>query len=353
MKSKLINFEFFRLSIEETIAKIEKEICSAKLQGYKSVIGLLLADGFLYKHNDEWNSAYNKIIDYAKSIGIDIKIMSGMSHKNNVCCETISFNFYLHTVWNSYKDKKLKPYNPNTGKFLFLGGVPDRPNRIGLLYNLYKQGLLKHAEWSFFPPWTLEQKENSLKFFPSTKDYYDFIKFAERKIDELYDSSKTYGTGDIPIGTAWTYDSAWIDPEIFYNTSLSIISEGHPGDENSNSEFMTEKIYRVFSQGHPFLLAANPSIFKHIKDLGFRSFENYFPDSDYAVDYPEEKRLEKLVENLKYFVSNDIDFADDVEFNKNHFYKLAKDNAAILELLDADRDDIDFYFNRKGFGHLL
>lgn len=353
MKSKLINFEFFRLNAEQSYEKIIEDISSAISEGYTSIIGLLLADGFLYKNNDTWNAMHNKIVAYSHSRGISIKLMSGMSHDNDVDCDTISFDFYLHTVWNSYKGKKLGTYNSSTGKFLFLGGVPDRPNRIGLLYTLYQKGLLEQAEWSFFSPWTEEQKQNSLKYFSSIEEYNNFIKFAERKIDDLYDSSKTYGTGAVPVGTAWTNDSAWIDPEVYANTSLSIISEGHPGDENSNSKFLTEKIYRVFVQGHPFLLAANPSIFNHIKELGFKTFENYFPISDYAVDQPEEKRLIKLVENLKYFVQNKIDFSLDVEYNRQHFFKLAEKNSIILETLDVDKKEIDFYFDRKGFGHLL
>ena len=353
MTSKILNFEFFRLNGDETYDKITTDIKAAADAGYNSVIGLLLADGFLYKHNDEWNNVYNRIVKYSSDIGVTVKLLTGMSHDNDVDCETIPFNFYLHTVWNSYKDKELGTYNPYTGKFLFLGGVPDRLNRIGLLYKLYNEGLLRNAEWSFFPPWTLDQKNNSLQYFPSSVEYYDFIKFAERKIDDLYDSSKTYGTGDVPVGTAWTNDSAWIDPAIFSSTSLSLISEGHPGDDNNNSKFLTEKIYRAFVQGHPFLLAANPTIFNHIKELGFKTFENYFPFTDYGVDTPEEKRLEKIIENLKYFIDNKIDFSNDVEYNRNHFFKLSEENANILNTLDADKEEIDFYFNRKGFGHLL
>lgn len=353
MKSKLINFEYFPAIESNTYERIIADIATAASEGYTSIIGLLLADGFLYKHNAVWNELHNQIVLYANNLGITVTLVSGMSHKNDVNCKTIPFDFYLHTVWNSYKDKHLKSYNPNTGKFLFLGGVPDRPNRIGLLYTLYNEGLLTNADWSFFPPWTLEQKENSLKYFPSTKDYYDFIHFAERKVDNLYDSSKTYGTELIPKATAWTNDSAWIDPEIYSSTSLSLISEGHPGDDNNNSEFLTEKIFRVFVQGHPFLLAANPTIFNYIKELGFKTFEDYFPITDYATDVSEELRLKKLVENLKYFVSNGIDCIQDIEYNKEHFYKLAKENARILDTLDATKEEIDFYFNRKGFGHLL
>jgi hypothetical protein len=353
MQSKLINFEFFRLDAQQSYEKITSDIDLAINDGYTKIIGLLLADGFLYKNNATWNSVHNRIVEYSRSRGIDIKLLSGMSHDNEVDCETITFDFYLHTVWNSYNGRHVGEYNSTSGRFLFLGGVPDRDNRIGLLYNLYKQDLLRNAEWSFFAPWTEQQKENSIKYFPSVDEYENFINFAVRRIDDLYDSSKTYGTEDVPVATAWTNDSAWIDPTVFHRTSLSLISEGHPGDENNNSKFATEKIYRVFAQGHPFLLAANPSIFNHLKEIGFKTFEEYFPVHDYATAYPENIRLEKLIENLKYFLNNSIDFSADIEYNKSHFYKLAKENAMILESLDANKKELDFYFDRKGFGHLL
>lgn len=355
MASKLLNFEVFFAdndSIENTtIKKIKADIFSASKRGYDCVIGLMLADGFLYKNNKTWNDIYNNIVDYATSLGVEVKIVTGMSHSNELNCETIPFNFNLHTVYNSYKNNPIAEYNPNTGKFLFLGGVPDRPNRIGLLYNLYKQGLLKHAEWSFFIPWTLEQKENCLQYFPSTKDYYDFVQFAERKFDEVYENSKKYGTDYVV--TDWTNNSSWIDPKVFSNTSLSIVSEGHPGDSNNNSRFLTEKTYRTFVQGHPFLFAGNVQMFEHIKELGFKTYENYFPNPEYATLTNEEDRLNLLVDNIRYFVYNKIDCSEDVEYNRNHFFKLAEENYKLLEVIDADKIEIDFYFNRKGFGHLL
>lgn len=355
LRAKLINFEVFssiNKSLEDaTYEKVTADIHTASKQGYRRVIGLLLADGFLYKNNSTWNNLYNQILDYAKKLQIDIKIVSGMSHNNCVNCETISFNFNLHTVYNSYKNKPLNTYRTDTGKFLFLGGVPDRLNRIGLLKTLYEQQLLEYAEWSFFKPWTIEQEQNCKKYFSDDLEYNKFITYVERRFDDVYETSKTYGTGDVPKATRWTNDSAWIDPAIFKNTSLSIISEGHPGEVNNNSKFLTEKTYRTLVQGHPFLFAGNVQMFEYIKDLGFKTFENYFPYPNYAMLDTEEERLAVLVENLKYFVKNRIDFLSDVQYNQTHFFKLAKENSKILNTFDAD--NLDFYFDRKGFGHLI
>lgn len=340
MKNKLINFETFGI---RSVDSVKQQIDLACSQGYTSIIGLLLADGFLY--ND-----YNDIVEYTKSKGVDIKIIAGMSYKNSLDCEVIEFNFNLHTVYNSYKNATLSNYT-SSNKFLFLGGVPDRLNRIGLLHKIYKKDLLKYGEWSFFAPWTEEQEKYCKAFFTSNDEYKEFISFVERKIDNLYDNSKHYGT-DFAV-TDWTNNSSWIDPTIFKNAGLSVISEGHPGDDNTNSAFLTEKTYRVFVQGHPFLFAGNPSMFEYIKELGFKTFENYFPHTDYATVTNENERLDLLVDNLSYFVYNKSDYSKDVEYNRNHFFNLAKQNCKILRTLDADKKEIDFYFDRKGFGHLI
>lgn len=354
--SKIINFEVFSKendSLENTTKKkLKNSILEASKQGYTSILGLMLVDGFLYKNNDTWNQLYNDILDYANSLQLEVKIVTGQSYNNKVKCTTIPFNFNLHTVYNSYKDTTVCNYS-NTNKFLFLGGVPDRPNRIGLLYELYKRNLLQYAEWSFFTPWTLEQKTSSLQYFSSTKDYYDFIKFAERKIDNVYEKSKTYGTEKNPVATEWTNNSSWIDPAVYTNTGLSIISEGHPGDNNNNSKFLTEKTYRVFVQGHPFLFAGNVQMFEYIKDLGFKTFENYLPYPEYATVKDESKRLKLLVDNLEYVLHNRVNFFKDVEYNKTHFFNLAKENARILKTLNASSAELDHYFNKTGFGHLL
>lgn len=362
MKAKLINFERYptksnQTREEVTLSGVIADIESAIKSGYDTIVGLLLADGFLYKNNDTWNRLHNTIISKAYKLGIkEVVLVPGMSYDNNVNCKIIPFNFNLHTTWNSYKNKQLEQYNPQTNKFLFFGGVPDRPNRIGLLYDLYRQGLLEHAEWSFFKPWTSEQELNSKTYFSNDDAYEQFIKFAERSFDNVYESSKTYGTGVKLVDTEWTHDSSWIDPALFSRTSLSLVSEGHPGDTNNNSKFLTEKTYRAFVQGHPLLLAANPSMFKYAKELGFKMFENYFPKSSYALESNESVRLNQIVENLTYFVSNNIDFTSDVKYNRQHFFKLAETNALVLDNLKdlgVKQTDIDYWFDRKGFGHLL
>lgn len=369
MKSKIVNFEVFtydykNYTIEEaTYKKLTNEIDVALSQGYDSIIGAMLADGFLYRHDDHWCGIYSDIVQYAMDKGAKVTLITGGSHltdvPKNTGCGHIKFNFNLHTVHNSYKSVSIPDYNPNTKKYLFLGGAPDRPNRIGLLYDLYKQNLLENAEWSFFPPWVEDQKERSLPYFESEEAYEKFIKFAARQFDEVYDSSKEYATFGPVIQTEWTKNSSYLDPKIFAETSLSILSEGPPtGEWNNNSFFLTEKSYKTIVQGHPFLFAGNTSMFQHLKNLGFKTFENYFPYPDYVYIKDEPKRLEVLIENLKHWLTNDgYDFVDDVNYNKKRFYEIAEENFLILknfkEEYNVSDDDMTYFFDKKGFGHLL
>jgi hypothetical protein len=109
----------------------------------------------------------------------------------------------------------------------------------------------------------------------------------------------------------------------------------------------------VFVQGHPFLFAGNVQMFEYIKDLGFKTFENYLPYPEYATVKDESKRLKLLVDNLEYILHNRVNFSKDVEYNKTHFFNLAKENARILKTLNASSAELNHYFNKTGFGHLL
>ena len=65
------------------------------------------------------------------------KIISNYSNnelKKNI--KSLEENYSNILIFNGLYQRSLLT-NFNTNKFLFLGGVPDRLNRIGLLYELY------------------------------------------------------------------------------------------------------------------------------------------------------------------------------------------------------------------------
>jgi hypothetical protein len=338
---KIVNLETFWIPENEKYALLKKEIGDAT-----SVLGLMLADGFIHQNPGDLIEQISR--------EVELVIVPGLAGTNTSYTKTIPFNFNLHTTYNSYKGKVTNKWNSSSKKFLFLGGVPDRLNRIGLFNKFRKEGLLTNAEWTFFKPWTAEQEDWCRSY---TCDYDEILKYC-RSIDTIYDSSKHYGTS--PGANEWTNNTGWIDPSVYSDTALSIVSEGVNSDDITSS-YLTEKTYRVFVQRHPFLHASNPGMFDYIKELGFKTFEKYMLIQDYAYLPSEQDRLDAIVINTKYFLENYHKHKDsinqDIEHNYDLFFKLAEDNIQILNNIKSkfniDQTEIDKWFNKKGFGHLV
>ncbi len=339
---KIVNLETFFIPEDQKYALLKEEIGSAT-----KVLGLMLADGYIHQNPGE----------LIKQIAneVDLTIVAGLAGDHTEYSKTVCFDFNLHTTYLSYRDQQTHKWNNESSRFLFLGGVPSRPNRSGLLNKYRRSDMLDRCLWTFFKPWT-DQQDSWCKEY--LRDDYIPTMELEQSVDSVYYSSRHYGTE--PSSNEWTKNTAWIDPSIFQQTVLSIVSEGIDGSDIS-SRYLTEKTYRVFVQRHPFLHASNAEMFDHMKSLDFKTFEDYMLIKDYAYLESEEDRLNAIVENTKYFLSNhhlyNEKIQQDIEYNYNRFFELAETNAKILETLVNDyqitQEDIDRWFNQTGWNHLV
>jgi hypothetical protein len=372
----VINFELWFLNRESytqadiyqsTYKLIIDEIQQAlQDRNINAVIGLLCVDGFLYKNNEEFYSLLKDVQIYSESLGIEkLSLVVGICAEyqdeldsRGLNYEIIKWDYSVNSVYQSYRSQidKLNPWNPNTGKFLFLTGVPSRPERIGLLSKFYDKKMLDFAEWSFFPPWTDVDRAWCRNYLSNYTDdqYNQFLSDCDRKIDDIYSQSKDYSRlqgkklADLKIlGTAWCKNHCWVSPEIFKNTSLSIISEGSVYPPATDYKFLTEKTWRAVIQRHPFILADNPNRMNFIKSIGLRTFEEYLPIKNYY------ENLDAVVTNTKYFIDNVTNYqeqiAKDIEHNYNLFFNIIEANNQFTENLKAeyslDQSVIDKWFS--------
>jgi hypothetical protein len=346
MKTVLVNFEVFFKPEDEHYDIIMSRIpndCTV-------VIGLLLADGLLYK-SKQFFDMYQRIKTAHPSR--QFELLTGMCGNNS----TIEFDFNLNETYLSYQAVPVQQWNPTADKFLFMGGVPNRENRIVLLDKFYQAGLLEQAEWSFFKPWTDEQAtwcRTALSHYTDA-EYETFLNTCERKLDDVYADSKEYGTAPEKQTFEWCKDPAWVDPAIYNNTVLSVVSEGLPQDLSLNTAFMTEKMWRVFAQQHPFILSGTKDMMAYIKRLGFKTFEQYMRIPNYVED------LDAIVENTRGFLEDypkhEQQIKADCSYNYYHFHSLGRMNRGHLlwlrDYYNIDQGSIDYWFNQKGFAHLL
>lgn len=356
---------------------IKNEILQAANDGCNFVVGLYLLDGFLQPkaRHKEFIDHLRTIKDYSQSLGIkEIFLVSGHGEHIDECPFPYSFlDYNLRIVYNSYLDlHSLPKFNPENKKFLFLTGMPNRPNRIGLMSKFYDQNLLENADWSFFPPWTEEDKKwcrNYLSKYDDTQ-YEKFLKICERSFDQRFQTVKDfYGThtaGDTDVvwydvaETEWARAPAHINSSVYENTLFSVISEG-PNFWDDDNDFITEKTWRTFLHRHPFIFAGHPGQFDYIKKLGFRTFEEYLLIKDYAYIEDESQRLDAVVKNTEHWLNNlnkNLNsIQDDVEYNYKHFfYHIEKQNKLydyFKKDLAVPNEDIDFYLNGIGYTKII
>lgn len=384
-KAKIINFEWmcdYNHYAPEEFDKIKtrlikQEIKQAVDNGFDIIIGLYLLDGFLqpkYRYN-EFISHLNEIKDYAYSIGIKkIILISGHDETLDNCpFECLFLDFNLRMLINSYPDlTSLPSFNSENTKFLFLTGMPNRPNRIGLLSKYYDKGLLTNAEWSFFSPWTnVDQSwcRDHLKHY-SDEHYNKFLNDCERSFDDRYHTCKpyygSYTSTEAPtiwydvVETDWVKAPTHIDSGVYKDTLFSVVSEG-PNYWTEDYNFITEKTWRTFLHRHPFIFAGHPDQFKYTKKLGFKTFEDYLLIKDYAYIEDENQRLEAVVKNTEYWLTNIKNnlsaIEKDVEYNYQMFFNHVKKQNEIFKFLEHELnvspDDIKLYTNIKGYTELI
>lgn len=390
MKAAIVNLELWYLYEEEQnyidildktyeLAVKEIEQCSQNNQ-LEAVIGLLLCDGFLYKNNESFYQLLAKFQNYCEQKGIkDFILIIGIVeeyqqelNQRNLKWQIKKWDFSVNGLYQSYKDRLeiIPSWNDNSDKFLFLGGQPARTNRINLLSKFYDAKLLDNGIWSFFKPISSKDKawcRNALAHY--TDEQYDFfIAHCERNVDDLYVNANHYATmsgkqwlDSNMLDNEFLNDPNFIDPTIFSNSSISILSEGHVHPPGNDYRFLTEKTWRAVLNNHPFILACVPQRMDFIKSKGLRTFENYMAIPNYAYTKDYDMRLSQVVDNTVYFLHNYRlhleSIQEDIYFNQQRFFDIVKDNHNLISSLQDQYqipdNIIEYWFRQKSFTHLF
>ena len=371
-KGKIINFEILWDSnepMEVVVPKIlSKDIRQAAQEGYNTILGIMLNEGVL-PYDTDGSLIFHKLDNLAKELGIEIILLSSVGERfryTTIPFKVINFNYHARLVYSAYKHKEHNSINSD--KFLFLGGVPTRPNRIGLLNKFYKNNLFDCMDWSFFPPKYAEDKEwcrHHLDEY-NDRDYNKFINLSERKFDNVYaeitelihDSEQAHGNEWFEVTKLDFFKSpGYINESVFNTTLFSVVSEG-PNFWTEDYRFITLITWRTIINKHPFIFAGHPEQFEYIKSLGFKTFEDHLLIKDYAYIQDEDARLDAVVKNAKYLLDNfNSCVTKDAEYNYNRYLEIIKEQDSLFEYfrtaLGIDRSEINYYLNQTGISHLV
>jgi hypothetical protein len=175
--------------------------------------------------------------------------------------------------------------------------------------------------------WRQTIDRNLIAKFELTEEYIDTIQATlPLQIDEFVGASEMAGL----------YGA--IDP--YYQSSLiSIVTETN---FENNDIFNTEKIFKPMVHRHPFILVGPYKTLEHLKDMGYKTFSDFWDESYDDIKDPTE-RLLKIVEICK-----DIHLWDDAK-KKQFFYKSMIITNHNYDLLTSQYPDN----MRKNFWHRL
>jgi len=92
-----------------------------------------------------------------------------------------------------------------------------------------------------------------------------------------------------------------LDMKHYNDSKYSIISEAN---DTNNEIFMTEKIWKPIIAQQVFVVHGNHLYLQKLRELGFKSFNNYF-DESYDLEPNKQKRIDKIVSLIKELKQKD------------------------------------------------
>jgi hypothetical protein len=228
------------------------------------------------------------IIDIYESLGIDV-INNFVSKVNEICKvylidgefkreKNIFLEHYptLHWVHHQLYPKinQIIELNANHRVFIFMNRI-GRLHRIKTINEILENNLRNYGYISFTKDTTayLDWYKKYPKVMSETFDILDFN-----------DVLKTNPTQFIPL--------EYCKQSFLFLNSETFCHEG--------SLFFSEKTFKPFWLGMPFITIASPGILVYLKQLGFKTFSDWI-DESYDEEVDEDKKIKIIVQELIKF----------------------------------------------------
>jgi hypothetical protein len=126
--------------------------------------------------------------------------------------------------------------------------------------------------------------------------------------------------GDEPMSNGIVNDR-YLNPNWYKDTFASVVCE----TSVYQPVFLSEKTFKPFAYGHPFITIGATGTLKQIKELGFVTYDNLFDESyDSIVDF--DQRLDAVYQQVCSIAprSYDSETQQRIEHNRNLFYDHCK-----------------------------
>lgn len=269
----------------------------------------------LYKNNPI--VPFNKIIHITAAYNIHDLYKNYCVDRNIPEHEKITI-WYSHHGWLPWLRQHIGVYTnalpsgPRDKKYIHLNRVP-RAHRVTFVSLLAEHDLLKHGYVSLglqetghptgkdtLLTYIKEQTINQYKWNPDSQVYKDVVAGSEKLLKAM---PLTVDTDDL----VFNWVSYEVHPIAFVQKSyFSIVSGTNCFKQDELGVTVNEKEFKAIASKHPFLLVARPKTLSQLRDIGFKTFGQWF-DESYDEEEDDSQRLFKLAKEVERLcnISND------------------------------------------------
>lgn len=307
--------EFHNISREE-IYNFSNNLLKAVRRGKAKILLSYLFEGDFYRYRDiEAINNFSKKYDLGKKDVIVLTNNLKFKYKplpgSNFI--TIPFNYFLANPWFYKQDFLENKIDKQSGvvlldklsylktytkpkKFLSLNRRP-RLHRILLFTEIMKDPILKEnciisMGNSNLESLSVDENNTWLKLYNThIPDSYSHNKQTGIDFLNKYDSGR-----DCFVDSNLEYNLAYnFNETLHLNTFVNVLTETL---FENDTVFLSEKIFKPILGCQPFIVFGNPGIIQELKNIGFKTFSNFW-DESYDQELDLSKRLEKIITILK------------------------------------------------------
>ena len=229
----------------------------------------------------------NKIIYMVAAADIEQEYINFIKENNIKNKLTV---MYVHHVYKRFKhDVNLEyfKYSPikKTKKYLSLNRR-GRDHRIMLTSLLSYKNLLDQGFVSLgIMP---DESTVAMRKLSSNNQRIGFLKFKDMlplQIDDVDLTINQFQMNSLPI-------------KFYQQSCFSLVSSTMALKYDEGSVGFTEKEIKPILAKHPFIILNRPGVLKHMKNMGFLTFEQWF-DESYDNELNDESRIEQIVNEVE------------------------------------------------------
>ena len=170
---------------------------------------------------------------------------------------------------------------------------------------------------------------------PWRRELYRYIKDKElvlspqHSIPELLLKEMKYIFRHNDVEQKGNTHKAWnIFKDLSYDYEYWLVTETVAGDDHHGHVFLTEKTFKPILLKMGFVIAGRMGVLKKLRDLGFKTFSDYWDESYDTMDWWPDRR-DALVKTIEDIILDDVHVPLDIlEYN----YNVLKEHGADLEL---------------------